>query len=133
MTKRPAFNVVTFEQRICDNPQLVLLFFVSLAAVLFNPVCAGKFAIGGTDVLYNHFPNILFGYREFGEFGKFSLWNRYIFAGTDFPASMHAHYLIPLYWPLLVFPEKYIFHALTAGFIAMNALTGWLWSRIAVR
>ena len=46
---------------------------------------------------------------------------------------MHAHYLNPLYWPLLLFPEKYIFHALTAGFIVVNALTGWFWSRIATR
>ena len=121
------------EQRISESPALSALLFGCLASILFHPFFMGQFVLGGTDLLYNHYPNILFGYREFWEFGTFSLWNRYIFAGADFTASMHAHYLNPLYWPLLLFPEKYIFHALTAGFIVVNALTGWFWSRIATR
>jgi hypothetical protein len=32
---------------------------------------------------------------------------------------------------LLLVPEKYIFHALTAIFILCNGATGWIWSRIA--
>lgn len=124
---------MNLEQTINDRPYAAALFFGCLAAVLFHPLFFGKFVLGGTDVLYAHYPNILYGYREFQEFGNFSLWNRYIFSGMDFTGSMHAHFLNPLYWPLLLFPEKYIFHALTAGFMAMNALTGWFWSRTAVR
>jgi len=122
---------MTFEQRIDTQPYFSLFFSACLAAILFHPFFAGKFTVAGTDLLFSHYPNFIFGYREFHEFGKFSLWNRYIFAGTDFTASMHAHYLNPLYWPLLLFPEKYIFHVLTFGFIGMNALTGWIWFRIS--
>lgn len=123
---------MNFYQRLNENPRFSVLFFLALAAVLFCPLFFGKFVVGGTDVLFNHYPNILYGYREFNQFGSFSLWNRYIFSGTDFTGSIHAHFLNPLYWPLLVFPEKYIFHVLTAGFMVMNGLTGWFWSRIAV-
>ena len=121
------------EQRISESPALSALLFGSLACLLFHPFFLGRFALGGTDILLNHYPNLLFGYREFQQFGTFSLWNRYIFAGTDFATSIHAHYLNPVYWPLLLFPEKYIFHALTAGFMVMSAMTGWFWSRIATR
>jgi hypothetical protein len=124
---------MNFEQRINDKPHFSVLFFAGLAAILFHPFFLGKFVVGGTDVLFNHYPNLLFGYREFWEFGKFSLWNRYIFAGADFTGSMHAHYLNPLYWPLLLVPQEYIFHVLTAGFIGMNALIGWLWFLISAR
>lgn len=122
---------MTFEQRIDTRTHFPLMFSACLAATLFHPFFLGKFTVAGSDLLFNHYPNLLFGYREFKEFGKFSLWNRYIFAGTDFTASMHAHYLNPLYWPLLIFPEKYIFHVLTFWFMVMNALTGWVWFRIA--
>jgi hypothetical protein len=128
-----AFLTRQFEKRIDENPGLSALLFGCLASVLFYPFFLGKFVLGGTDILYAHYPNILYGYREFWQFGTFSLWNRYIFAGTDFTASMHAHFLNPFYWPLALFPEKYIFHALTAGFIVINALTGWVWSRIATQ
>lgn len=126
-------RTVNLEQTINDRPYTAALFFVCLAAVLFHPLFLGKFVLSGTDVLYTHYPNILYGYREFQEFGSFSLWNRYIFSGMDFTGSMHAHFLNPLYWPLLLFPEKYVFHALTAGFMAMNALIGWLWFLISAR
>lgn len=122
---------MTFEQRIHTQPYFPLLFSACLAAVLFHPFFLGQFTVAGADLLFNHYPNLIFGHREFQEFGKFSLWNRYIFAGTDFTTSMHAHYLNPLYWPLLLFPEKYIFHVLTFWFMGMNALTGWIWFRIA--
>ena len=126
-------STMPVEQRINESPVLSAVLFGCLASILFHPFFLGKFVLGGTDVLYTHYPNILFGYREFWKFGSFSLWNRYIFAGADFTTSIHAHYLNPLYWPLLLFPEKYIFHALTAGFIVMNAMIGWFWSRIATR
>ena len=124
---------MTFENRINETPYFSALFFSSVAIVLFHQLFMGYFAIGGTDSVMNHYPNILFGHRAFYEFGTFSLWNHYIFSGTDITGSMQAHLLNPLYWPLLVFPEKYIFHALTVGFLIMNGLTGWLWSRIAIR
>jgi len=107
------------------------LFHAFLAALLFFPLFTGAFAAGGTDLIYNHYPNLLFGYREFHQFGAFSLWNPYIFAGTDFSGSIHAHYLNPLYWPLLALPEAFLFHGLTALFMVMNGLIGFLWSRIA--
>jgi len=114
------------------RPTLSAAFFAATAAVLFYPFFFGQFVVGGTDLVLTHYPNLLFGYREFGHFGRFSLWNRYIFAGADVTASVHAHFLNPLYWPVLLFPERYIFHALTAIFILFNGLTGWIWSRIAV-
>lgn len=113
------------------SPILIKLFFGCFALILFHPFLVGKFVLGGTDVLYTHYPNLLFGYHEFELFKNFSLWNRYIFAGIDFTKSMHAHYLNPLYWPVFLFPEKYIFHVLTFLFIVINALIGWFWSRIA--
>ena len=122
---------MTFEQRIDSQRYFPLLFSACLAAVLFHQFFLGRFTIAGTDLLFAHYPNLIFGYREFHEFGKFGLWNRFIFDGTDFTASMHAHYLNPLYWPLLLFPEKYIFHVMTFEFMVMNALTGWIWFRIA--
>ena len=64
---------MTFEQRINETPHFSALFFFSLAAILFHQFFLGKFALGGTDLLCTHYPNILFGYREFQEFGSFSL------------------------------------------------------------
>ena len=122
---------MTFEQRIDTQQYFPLLLSACLAAILFHPFFLGKFTVAGTDLLFSHYPNLIFGYREFQDFGKFSLWNRYIFAGADFTASMHAHYLNPLYWPLLLFPEKYIFHVLSFWFMVMNALIGWIWFRIS--
>jgi hypothetical protein len=122
---------MTFEQRIDTQQYFSLLFSALLAAILFHPFFLGKFTVAGTDLLFGHYPNLIFGHREFQEFGRFSLWNRYIFAGADITSSMHAHFLNPLYWPLLLFPEKYIFHVLTFLFMVMNALTGWIWFKIS--
>lgn len=130
MLNLQALYKVVFE---LDTKNRSALFFGCLALILFLPFLFGKFALGGTDLIYNHYPNLLFGYREFQKFGEFSLWNRYIFGGVDFSRSIHAHFLNPFYWPLLFFPEKYFFHALTAIIIIINALTGWFWSRIATR
>lgn len=102
-----------------------------VAVLLFYPLFTGAFSVAGTDLIFNHYPNLLFGYREFHLHGKFSLWNSYIFAGTDFSGSMQAHYLNPLYWPLFLLPEKYLFHGLTAAFMVCNLLIGLLWTRVA--
>ncbi|HEV3019648.1 MAG TPA: hypothetical protein VGY49_11565 [Burkholderiaceae bacterium] len=116
-----------------ESRRFSALFFAAVSCVLFLPFFGGKFVVAGTDVLFAHYPNLLYGYREFEQFGAFSLWNRYIFCGMDFTASMHAHFLNPLYWPLLLFPERYVFHVVTGEFLVANALIGWIWSRIALR
>ena len=103
----------------------------SIALLLFIHVLSGKFTIAGTDVLFNHFPNLIFGHRSLHEFGKFNLWNKFIFLGADFTRSMHAHYLNPLYWPFMLLPEKYLLHSITYMQLVMNALTGYIWFKIA--
>jgi hypothetical protein len=107
------------------------IFHSIVAALLFSPIFFGKFAVAGTDLIYNHYPNLLFGYREFQDFGKLSLWNPYIFSGINFSASMQAHYLNPLYWPLFALPEQYLFHGLTVYFMVFNASIGLVWTNIA--
>ena len=65
--------------------------------------------MAGTDQYFNIFPNIIYGFREFKEFGSFSLWNPYIFSGLDMSESIHSHFLHPVLWPALFFDEKYFF------------------------
>lgn len=122
---------MSFERRIERENWIAPLAAGLLAIILFHQFFLGRFTIAGTDLLFSHYPNFIFGYREFQEFGKFSLWNSYIFAGADFTGSMHAHYLNPLYWPLLFLPEKYVFHMMTFEFMVMNGLIGWTWFKIA--
>ncbi|MDF1756855.1 MAG: hypothetical protein P1U74_00920 [Legionellaceae bacterium] len=107
------------------------LFCISLSTILFYALFTGQFTIGGTDLLFSHYPNLIFGHRTFQEFGKFALWNPYIFLGSDFSQSMHAHYLNPLYWPFMLLPEENLLFAVTFMHYIMNALIGVVWFRIA--
>jgi hypothetical protein len=104
----------------------------AVSALLFHPMFAGHLLVGGTDSLYAHYPNLLFGHRTFWQYGAFSLWNPYIFAGFDFTKSIHAHYLNPTLAPLLLVPEKYMFQVLTVAFFAINWLIAFFWYRIAL-
>jgi hypothetical protein len=103
-----------------------------LSIFLFHPVFYGYLIVGGTDVLFNHFPNLIYGIREFNEFGHFGLWNSFIFAGFDTTKSMHSHFLNPIYWPFFVVPEKYLLHFLSYLFVIFNSLTGFIWFRIGL-
>lgn len=90
-----------------------LLFFLN-AVVLFLPfLVQGQVLYASTDHLFGHYPNFIFGYRSLRS-GSFGLWNPFIFAGVDFTTSMHHHLLHPRNWPLLLVPERYLFHALSA-------------------
>ncbi len=81
-----------------DKPAyLVIGLFVVL---LFAPIFTGSFVVGGTDSLFNHFPNLIFGYDEWSAHKRLAFWNPYNFAGFDMTGSMHARHLNPLYWPL---------------------------------
>lgn len=87
--------------------------FVITAAIIFSPFFLRfHIIISSTDNVFNHYPNILYGYRALRS-GNFGLWNPYIFAGTDFTSSMHNHMLNPFNWIFLLFPEKYLFQAVT--------------------
>lgn len=107
-----------------------LFLFVS-SALLFWPIFTGHFILGGTDVLFNHFPNLLFGLEHFQEFGEFPLWNPYIFAGRDMTGSMQSHYLNPIFWPLLIFSKEYIFHGLTIGYLIAAYISALCWYNIS--
>ncbi|MDF1756854.1 MAG: hypothetical protein P1U74_00915 [Legionellaceae bacterium] len=116
---------------IYKNKFIPFLLCLSLATVLFYPLFLGKFTIAGTDLLFSHYPNLIFGHRSFHDFGRFALWNPYMFLGGDFSQSMHAHYLNPLYWPFMLLPEKYLLYYITCLHYFMNAVTGFVWFKIA--
>lgn len=106
----------------------VALGVLALAScIVFSPMFGGNFLLGGTDVQYTHYPNLLFGYDQFRKYGALSFWNPYIFAGMDMTVSMHAHYLNPLYWPLFLLPRELVFHGLTVMFFALHLAIGICW------
>jgi len=110
------------------NPAVVLL----LASILLIwPIFIGHFILGGTDVLFNHFPNLLFGIEHWQEYGKFPLWNPYIFAGRDATGSMASHYLNPIFWPLLILSREYILHGLAFGYFFAAYITALSWYKIS--
>ncbi|OGT34301.1 MAG: hypothetical protein A3C44_07515 [Gammaproteobacteria bacterium RIFCSPHIGHO2_02_FULL_39_13] len=82
-----------------------------------------SYIVSTTDSLFNHYPNIIYGYREWHQH-SLGLWNPYIFAGMDFTTSFHDHLLNPANWPLLLVPEKYIFSLLTVIEFIEIALIG---------
>jgi len=111
--------------------RLALSLFGIVSAILFHPLWTGEMIVGGTDTLYAHYPNLLFGLRSFHEFHSFTLWNPYIFAGFDFTHSIHAHFLNPIWMPLLLLPERFAFYGVTVAFLAINWLVAVCWYRIA--
>lgn len=115
----------------CDvAPGHVYLFFLISAGLVFsNFILQFKVVVGSTDQFFGHYPNLIYGYRALRS-GSLGLWNPFIFAGTDFTASMHNHMLNPINWVLLPFPEKYIFHALTLRCLLEVSLIGYLTFRI---
>ena len=97
-----------------------VIFHLVISIILFLPIFFGRFQMAGTDQYFNIFPNIIYGFREFKEFGSFSLWNPYIFSGLDMSESIHSHFLHPVLWPALFFDEKYFFHVITFIFFLFN-------------
>lgn len=106
------------------------LLFVTAGIVFMPFFTAGEILVAGTDSIFVHYPNILFGWDSIRD-GGFSLWNPYIFAGTDFSARMHNHILNPVNWVLLAFPRAYVFHGLTALYYVLYVLIGYFSFRIA--
>jgi hypothetical protein len=115
-------------ERATTMPKLV---FALVSVLLFHPFFRGAFILGGTDVLYAHYPNLLFGDWSLHEFGRFDLWNPYIFAGFDFTQSIHAPFLNPIFWPAMLVPERLVFHIVTLESLVFNWLIALLWYRIA--
>ena len=72
--------------------------FALISAILFAKVLFGYVMVGGTDLLYSHYPLLMWGHKNFLEFGNLGLWNPDIFAGHDMSSEMHAHYLNPFLW-----------------------------------
>ena len=106
------------------NQSISILFFFGFSIVVFSPFFLHGYTIlASTDSLYNHYPNLLYGYRALHD-GNFGLWNPYLFAGVDFTNVFHHHMLHPIHWILLLFPEKYIFHVLTLILFFEHALVG---------
>ena len=85
-----------------------ITFHLIVSIILFSPLFFGKFQMAGTDQYFNIFPNLVFGLREFKEFGQFNYWNPYIFSGFDMTESMHSHFFHPIFWPILLFSEKWL-------------------------
>ena len=108
-----------------------ITFHLIVSIILFSPLFFGKFQMAGTDQYFNIFPDIFFGLREFKEFGQFNYWNPYIFSGFDMTESMHSHFLHPLFWPILLFEEKYLFHIITLIFFLLNFGLAFFWIKIS--
>ncbi len=115
-------------ERTTTLPKLV---FALVSALLFHPFFRGAFILGGTDVLFAHYPNLLFGYWSFHGLSGFDVWNPNIFAGFDFSESIHAHFLNPMFWPAMLVPERFVFHVVTLEALIFNWLIAFLWYRIA--
>ena len=108
-----------------------IFFHLIVSIILFSPFFFGKFQMAGTDQYFNIFPILFYGLREFNEFGQFNYWNPYIFSGFDMTESMHSHFLHPVFWPILLFHEKYIFHIITAIFFLCNFGIAIFWIKIS--
>jgi hypothetical protein len=109
-----------------------LIFVASGFALFSRAFLQFRVLLSTTDSLYGHYPNIIFGYRSLRG-GVLPLWNPYLFAGTDFTTSMHNHMLDPFNWMLLLVPEGYIFHVLTAVLFIEICVVGILSFKIASR
>jgi len=117
------FNLIDRFTTLFESKHFYLVFF-GFSIIIFSPFfLQGYTILASTDSLYNHYPNLLYGYRAIYD-GSFGLWNPLIFGGTDFTSSFHHHMLHPIHWILLLFPEKYIFHALTMILFLEHALVG---------
>lgn len=107
-----------------SNARYYWLFFFLTSAFIFSPFFLQlHFIVSTNDNVFNHYPNLLYGYRAMRA-GNFGLWNPYIFSGSDFTTSMHNHMLNPFNWYLLLFPEKYLFQAVTLKFFIEYSLIG---------
>ncbi|MDA8915462.1 hypothetical protein N9J51_04305, partial [Alphaproteobacteria bacterium] len=104
---------------------------IILSVLSFLPFFMGGYILGGTDVQFTHFPNIIFGYDQWKEYGTLSLWNPYIFAGSDMTGSMHALHLNPLFWPLALLDREYILHGVTAIFYLSSLVIAFSWYRMS--
>ncbi len=112
-----------------DKPAyLVIGLFVVL---LFAPIFTGSFVVGGTDSLFNHFPNLIFGYDEWSAHKRLAFWNPYNFAGFDMTGSMHARHLNPLYWPLFLLDRSHILFGLTIIFFLSALTVAICWYRLS--
>src|ERR1035438_10345149 len=108
-----------------SNRLVYILFFVS-AAILFAPFfLQGAVLLSNTDNLFNHYPNLIFGYRTLRS-GDLGLWNPFLFAGLDFSHVLHHHMLNPINWILLPVPESFLLQAITIKLMVEISLAGFL-------
>lgn len=118
-------------RRALESPMLAHLALVASPALIFaRPLLRGEVIFSNSDSLFNHYPNMIFGVREFLR-GGWGLWNPYIFAGADFSASFHHHLLNPLWWFILLFGERGVIPGVTAVAFASFILAGVLVFHIA--
>jgi hypothetical protein len=104
----------------------IYLIFLAVTAALFAPFfLEGRILLSNTDNLFNHYPNLIFGYRSLRS-GDLGLWNPFLFAGQDFGKVFHHHMLNPVNWVLLASPESFLLRAITLKFIIEISLVGFL-------
>ena len=53
--------------------------YLVISVILFSPLFFGFFYIPGTDVNFNHYPNLFYGFSEFEKYGIFPRWSINIF------------------------------------------------------
>jgi hypothetical protein len=110
----------------------ILAVHLVLPSIFLFPTFTGKIIIPGTDLLFNHFPNFIFGIQQFKEFSEVPLWNPYIFNGFDMTQSIHAHYLNIYLSPLLLLSPTLYVHASGFLLILLSGLIGYFWNKLAI-
>ncbi len=107
--------------------------YLVISVILFSPLFFGFFYIPGTDVNFNHYPNLFYGFSEFEKYGIFPRWSINIFNGFDFTTSFHSHWYNPFYWILILVNKKYYFYLLTLIFFISNFFLACIWNIISKR
>jgi len=108
-----------------------LLINLLFAFIIFAPVFLGFYYMPGTDLLFNHFPNLILGYDEYNLYGTLPRWTEFAFHGFDYTRSMHAHWFNPILWPIFLIPKAYILHFFSLYIVLFNCLTGFFWHKIS--
>ena len=103
----------------------------ALGVLVFFPLLLGRTLIAGTDVLFNHVPNLFFGLREWQRWHEIPLWNPYVFNGLDQSSSIHSPYLNPVFGWIALLPEPAWLWALSLLLAALTVAVGLLWTAIA--
>ena len=118
---------------LIDNLSKINFFYFNFLAsiIIFFPVLLGYQMMPGTDLIFSHYPNLIYGYDEFQNYQELPRWTGYIFHGYDFTASMHSHFFNVYLWPLLYVPRHLIIFFYSIYIVLINALIGYFWVKIA--